>query len=95
MPQLVWFITSCSSGFGEQFVYSILERGDKVIASGRTLEQLKHLEDTGADALQLNLTYSELTIRETIAEAVGIYGRIDFLVNNASYVAIEMWEDLE
>jgi NADP-dependent 3-hydroxy acid dehydrogenase YdfG len=40
MPQLVWLITSCSSGFGLQFVHSILARGDLVIATARTLSKI-------------------------------------------------------
>lgn len=95
MSQLVWLVTGCSSGFGEQFVHSILARGDKVIATGRKLEKLKHLEQAGAAILQLDITDSQQSIRDTIAKAIDIYGRVDVLVNNASYVAIGFWEDLE
>ena len=95
MSHLVWLVTGCSSGFGEQFVHSILERGDKVIATGRKLEQLKHLEAKGAATLQLDITSAQETIRNIVSKALGIYGRIDVLINNASYVSIGMWEDLE
>lgn len=92
---MIWLVTGCSSGFGEQFVYSILERGDKVIATGRKLEQLRSLEAKGAAILQLDITSTRQVIQETIEEAIGIYGRIDVLVNNASYISVGMWEDLE
>jgi NADP-dependent 3-hydroxy acid dehydrogenase YdfG len=95
MPQLVWLITGCSSGFGEQFVHSILARGDKVIATGRKLEKLQHLEPAGAAILQLDITDSQQSIRDTTTKAISIYGKIDVLVNNASYVQIGTWEDLE
>ena len=95
MSQLVWLITGCSSGFGEQFVYSILARGDRVIATGRKVEKLKHLEQAGAAILQLDITDSQQSIRDTIAKAISIYGKIDVLVNNASYVSVGTWEDLE
>jgi len=95
MPQLVWLVTGCSSGFGEQFVYSILARGDRVIATGRKLEKLKQLELAGAAILQLDITDSQQSIRDTIASAINIYGKIDVLVNNASYISIGTWEDLE
>lgn len=95
MSQLVWLVTGCSSGFGRQFIYSILARGDNVIATGRSLEKLAHLEQTGAAILQLDVTDSQQSLRDTIAKATGIYGRIDVLVNNASYIAVGTWEDLE
>ena len=95
MPQLVWLVSGCSSGFGEQFTYSILERGDKVIATARNVEKLRHLEKAGAEIMQLDITDSQQTIREKVAEAINMYGRIDVLVNNASYVSIGTWEDLE
>jgi NAD(P)-dependent dehydrogenase (short-subunit alcohol dehydrogenase family) len=95
MGPLVWVVTGCSSGFGERFINSILARGDKAIATGRKLEQLKHLEDAGAAILQLDITDSQQSIRDIVAKAIGIYGRIDVLVNNASYVTSGIWEDLE
>jgi NADP-dependent 3-hydroxy acid dehydrogenase YdfG len=51
MSQLVWFIIGCSSGFGEHFVHQILSRGDRVIATGRKLEKLTHVEQAGAAIL--------------------------------------------
>jgi NAD(P)-dependent dehydrogenase (short-subunit alcohol dehydrogenase family) len=95
MSQLVWLVTGCSSGFGEQFVHSILARGDKVIATSRTLSKIAHLEQSGAAILQLDITDPQQTIRDTISKAITIYGRIDVLINNASYVSIGTWEDLE
>lgn len=44
MTQLVWLVSGCSSGFGEQFAYNILKRSNKVIAIGQDLEKLKDLE---------------------------------------------------
>lgn len=61
--QLVWLITGISSGFGTQFVHSILARGDKVIATARTPEKIQHLEAAGAAVLRLDLTHSEEEIR--------------------------------
>ena len=94
MPQLVWLITGCSSGFGEQFVSSILARGDKVIATARNLEKIKQLGEAGAATLQLDITDSQESIQNTISQAIQVYGRINVLINNASYVTIGTWEDL-
>jgi NADP-dependent 3-hydroxy acid dehydrogenase YdfG len=95
MTQRIWLITGCTSGFGEQFVHSILARGHKAIATGRSLSKLAHLEAAGAAILQLDITDTQQSIRNTVAEAIAIYGRIDVLVNNASYISIGTWEDLE
>jgi len=95
MSPLVWLVTGCSSGFGEQFVHSILQRGDKVIATGRNIEKLKHLEKVGAAILQLDITDTQQNIKETVSKALLVYGQIDVLVNNAAYVLSGTWEDLE
>ncbi|KEF59001.1 uncharacterized protein A1O9_03844 [Exophiala aquamarina CBS 119918] len=95
MPQLVWLVTGCSSGFGEQFVLDIIARGDSVIATGRNFDQIKHLEEHGATILQLDLTDPQDVLDEVISAAVKVFGRIDVLVNNASYISIGTWEDLE
>lgn len=95
MAPLVWLITGCSSGFGEQFIYSIIARGDTVIATARKLEKLKHLEQEEITALQLDITDTQQSIDETISKAISVYGRIDVLVNNAAYIAVGTWEDLE
>ena len=94
MSRLVWLITGCSSGFGEQFVHSILARGDRVVATARKLEKIKHLEKFGAATLQLDLTDTQAKINTKVAEATQIYGKIDVLVNNAAFIAIGTWEQL-
>ena len=95
MPQLVWLITGCSSGFGEIFVRQLLARGDLVVATARRPERIQHLAGLGAATLQLDVTDSQQTIRERVAAAVAVHGRIDVLVNNAAYIATGAWEDLE
>ncbi|KAH8889991.1 NAD(P)-binding protein [Thozetella sp. PMI_491] len=84
MAPLVWLITGCSSGFGEQFVSSALARGDKVIATGRNAaKRLKHLESAGAAIVELDIGLPEVEIKHIVDNAVQIYGTIDVLVNNA------------
>ena len=95
MAPLVWLVTGCSSGFGEQFVHSILARGDRVIASGRNASsKLHHLKDTGAHILDLDITVPQAVLDEKIAQALGVYGGIDVLVNNAGYVECGFVEEL-
>jgi NADP-dependent 3-hydroxy acid dehydrogenase YdfG len=94
-PKLVWLVTGCSSGFGEQFVLSILARGDSVIATGRNIDKIKHLQEHGAAIFQLDLTDPQAVHHDVLSEATKIFGRIDVLVNNASYISIGTWEGLE
>ena len=95
MARLVWLITGCSSGFGEQLVHSILARGDRLIATGRNLEKVAHLQREGVcEVLELDVTSDQPTISNTISRAVDVWGRIDVLVNNAAYIQIGTWEDL-
>jgi NADP-dependent 3-hydroxy acid dehydrogenase YdfG len=94
MPQLVWFITGCSSGFGAEFVRQVLSRGDKVIATARDITKIEALASQGAAVLELDVTHSQHAIEQIIAQAITVYGRIDVLVNNAGYVAAGSWEDL-
>jgi len=88
MPQLVWLVTGCSSGFGHSFAESILAKGDKVIATSRgdVSTRLANLEKLGAATLSLDVTSPQAVLNEKIVEAVKVYGRIDVLVNNAGYI---------
>ena len=96
MPQLTWLVTGASSGFGEQFVHSILARGDRVIATARQAhERLSHLKALGAAILELDVTASQSELDAKIEEAIGIYGGIDVLVNNAGYVEAGLIEEIE
>lgn len=95
MSRLVWLITGCSSGFGEEFVRQILSRGEQVVAAGRKLETLKHLERPGAAILELDVTQEQNIIDDIVAAAVLVYGRLDVVVNNAGRLISGAWEDLE
>lgn len=94
MPQLVWLITGCSSGFGLEFVHQILARGDRVIATARNLDKMRSLQGTGATLLELDVTSTQSTIDTVVAKAVAVHGRVDVLVNNAGFVMSGSWEDL-
>ena len=95
MPRLTWLITGCSSGFGEELVKSILERGDKVIATSRgDLGRMKHLQDLGAATLELDVCSSQTILNSKVQDALAIYGDIDVLVNNAGYIEAGVLEDM-
>jgi NADP-dependent 3-hydroxy acid dehydrogenase YdfG len=86
MTQLTWLITGCSSGFGREFVHQILASGDHVIATARPVEKIMSLQEAGAAILQLDVVSPQYAVDDIMAEAVKIYGHVDVLVNNASFV---------
>ena len=61
-----------------------MERGDKVIASARSLDKIQDLPRTENIRIQqLDVTDGAEAIQQKIDEAVTFFGRIDVLVNNA------------
>ena len=95
MVQLTWLVTGCSSGFGEKFVTEIIARGDRVVATARRAkERLGHLKAAGASVLDLDLTWPQQQIDDTIRQAIDIYSGIDVLVNNAGYVEAGLVEEV-
>ncbi|KAI3580008.1 hypothetical protein IWW34DRAFT_694513 [Fusarium oxysporum f. sp. albedinis] len=92
---LTWFITGCSSGFGEALVRQLRSAGDNVIATGRNADtKLSHLKETGAAILDLDVSSSPEVIKSKIEEAWSIYNGIDVVVNNAGYILSGAVEEL-
>ncbi len=62
-----------------------LNRGDKVIATARkrSLSQLEDLKGRGAETLELDVTAPIEELKAIATKAVGIYGKVDVIVNNA------------
>lgn len=91
---LTWFITGTSSGFGYRLAKIALSRGDRVIATARSLTKVQKLVDeitqdvdkSKKDRLKvfkLDLGDSEEVVKNVVREAIGVWGNIDVLVNNA------------
>lgn len=90
----VWLITGCSSGIGRALALAALARGDRVIATARSLDKLEALEQRGAVAVELDVTSPDDVVRETVAAAAArVGGRIDILVNNAGYSLVGSAEE--
>lgn len=81
----VWFITGCSSGFGAALTQEILTRGDRVIATARDVPKISELESVGAKIMAFDVTADAGTLTAKAKEAHGLFGQIDFLINNAGY----------
>jgi hypothetical protein len=92
--QLTWFITGTSSGPGEAFALKILARGDRAIATARTLSKIQHLKPAGAEILELDVTVSRDVIDAKAREAIAIYGAVDVIVNNAGSAILGTIEEV-
>jgi NAD(P)-dependent dehydrogenase (short-subunit alcohol dehydrogenase family) len=90
----VWFITGCSSGFGKELALEVLGRGDKVIATARNAAKLEDLNKAGAVTRSLDVTASLEELKKVAGEVHKVYGRFDYLINNAGYVHAGGLEEL-
>ncbi|KAH8743178.1 hypothetical protein F5883DRAFT_512606 [Diaporthe sp. PMI_573] len=93
MAPLVWLITGSSTGFGAEFVKALLAAGDKVIATARNTASIEQFQKAGASVLKLDLTASQLDFNQLAETAIGIYGGVDVVVNNAGYPHFSTIED--
>lgn len=94
MAPLVWLVTGCSSGFGLEFVHSILARGDRIIATARNIAKISALADLGAHVLELDVTSDQEHLNGIMKKALAVYDHIDVLVNNAGYTELGTLEDV-
>ena len=79
-----------SQGLGRQIALAALARKERVIATARDISRVRDLEDAFntkevdlVRAMELDVTVSEDELRSKAADAVGVWGRMDVLVNNA------------
>ena len=73
---------------------AIIARGDRVIATARNAtERLQTAKDAGAAILDLDITAPRAELDAKIKEAIGIYGTLDVLVNNAGYIEASLVEE--
>jgi NAD(P)-dependent dehydrogenase (short-subunit alcohol dehydrogenase family) len=73
-----------STGLGRCLVDILLERGDKVIATARSLDALADLPaHARLRVQQCDVTAGPAALTAKAAEAVAFFGRVDVVVNNA------------
>lgn len=90
LPGQVVIITGASSGIGAATARRLVRGGAKVVISARRAEPLqalaKEIDPTGASVLAVagDVT-SDADRRQLVGAALGQFGRIDALVNNAGY----------
>ncbi|KAI0906665.1 retinol dehydrogenase 8 [Ustulina deusta] len=83
----VWFITGCSSGIGAGLATRIAtQTTNRVVATARQVSALSYLADDAQNVLKLALDVtSPEAIDAAFKKAVGHFGRVDVVVNNAGY----------
>jgi len=84
-------ITGASTGIGKAAAKYFLEQGWNVAATMRNPEKERELTGPQVKLLQLDVTDSE-SIRTAVEEAIGHFGKIDAVVNNAGYGAVGVFE---
>ena len=94
----VWFITGCSTGFGNQIAKHVLELGYRTVVTARDPADLQELSTLG-DVLVLKLDVTNRTqAEEAVRAAEEHFGSIDVLVNNAGigyFAAVEESDETE
>jgi NAD(P)-dependent dehydrogenase (short-subunit alcohol dehydrogenase family) len=95
MSKKVWFITGASRGFGRVWAEAALRRGDKVVATARSLKGVSDLaERSGAAVLPLALDVTKSDqVRDAVARAHAHFGRLDVVINNAGYALVGAVEE--
>ena len=88
MAPQVWLITGCSSGFGSEIAKAALARGDKVVATARSVAKLEGLKAAGATTIALDITAGDAQVQKAVDEAIAAYGQVDIVVNNAGYIVV-------
>ncbi|AWH83652.1 short-chain dehydrogenase/reductase [Flavobacterium album] len=91
-----WFITGASKGFGLLFIQQLLEKGDNVAATSRSISQLKDAAATEHKnflPLEMQIT-DEQSVANAIDATISKFGRIDNVVNNAGYGVVGAIEEL-
>ena len=95
MNNKVWFITGAGRGMGTEIAKAALAAGNKVVATGRNIEQVTAVlgKDENLLVVKLDITHSDEAL-EAVQKAVEKFGRIDVLVNNAANFYGGFFEEL-
>jgi short-subunit dehydrogenase len=91
-----WFITGCSSGFGNEISKRVIEEGDNLIATSRHIDNLKEWEinyPARVKVIALDIESAE-QVKEAFRQSVEKFASIDVVVNNAGYGLVGAIEEV-
>lgn len=89
-----WFITGARTGLGRAFTLAALERGDRVVAASRGIGPADFDGDYEGRLLTLTLDVTDRdAVFAAVDTAVGHFGRLDLVVNNAGTMSSGMIEE--
>jgi NAD(P)-dependent dehydrogenase (short-subunit alcohol dehydrogenase family) len=90
-----WFITGAGRGMGLDFAKAALEAGHAVVATGRDPDAVANSIGKSNDLLTVNLDVTSRADAEAaVLAALGRFGSIDVLVNNAASFYAGYFEEL-
>ncbi|MDN4591825.1 short-chain dehydrogenase/reductase [Xenophilus aerolatus] len=92
-----WLITGCSSGLGRQLAEAVAARGDKLVATARSVQTLNDLQARYPRTVRVATL--DVTAPGDAARAVAVaedaFGGLNVLVNNAGFGFIGAIEEAE
>jgi len=90
-----WLVTGASRGLGAAIVQTVLDAGDRVVATARSRDSL--IRTFGPDSDRLLSVALDVTdaaaAQAAVDAALAVFGRIDVLVNNAGYGNLSLFEE--
>jgi NADP-dependent 3-hydroxy acid dehydrogenase YdfG len=96
----VVLVTGASSGFGAAAAKLFARNGCSLVLAARRLDRLeeiaKKIREGGGHALTVAMDVGRPEqIEAMVSSAIGVYGHIDILLNNAGYGRLDWLEDLD
>ena len=101
------FITGASRGIGKAIALRLAREGARIVIAAKSVEEnpklggtifsaAKEIEDAGGKALpvQCDIRFED-QIKNAVEKAVGTFGGIDILINNASAISLTSTEQTE
>ena len=92
----VWLVTGSASGLGRNIAEAVLASGDRLVATARDPGRLEDLVKKYGDQVRTAIldVSDEAAAFSAVQGAVGAFGRLDVVVNNAGYGDFAPFEQL-